>query len=150
MVNQVRHVSSDETRPLLHGQGQRSYQGTEDDSIPVPKPRPVVTPVKVEAKVWFANERTWISWLRASLLLGTLALALFNSATYYDPKTSTDPMVPDYEGRPRAAKAIRTFGLVYALISAFVLLWGLYSYQRRVTLIKMRWPGSFGMCGLFD
>ena len=59
-------------------------------------------------------------------------------------------MVPDYEGRPRAAKAIRTFGLVYALISAFVLLWGLYSYQRRVTLIKMRWPGSFGMCGLFD
>ena len=78
MVNQVRHVSSDETRPLLHGQGQRSYQGTEDDSIPVPKPRPVVTPVKVEAKVWFANERTWISWLRASLLLGTLALALFN------------------------------------------------------------------------
>ena len=150
MVNQVRHVSSDETRPLLHGQGQRSYQGTEDDSIPVPKPRPVVTPVKVEAKVWFANERTWISWLRASLLLGTLALALFNSATCYDPKTSTDPMVPDYEGRPRAAKAIRTFGLVYALISAFVLLWGLYSYQRRVTLIKMRWPGSFGMCGLFD
>ena len=109
-----------------------------------------MTPVKVDAKVWFANERTWISWLRASLLLGTLALALFNSATYYDPKTSTDPMVPDYEGRPRAAKAIRTFGLVYALISAFVLLWGLYSYQRRVTLIKMRWPGSFGMCGLFD
>ena len=94
MVNQVRHVSSDETRPLLHGQGQRSYQGTDDDSIPVPKPRPVVTPVKVEAKVWFANERTWISWLRASLLLGTLALALFNSATSVSYTHLTLPTTP--------------------------------------------------------
>lgn len=41
---------------------------------------------------------------------------------------------------------VRGFGIVYALLSAFILLWGLYSYQRRVTLIKMRWPASFGMC----
>lgn len=47
-------------------------------------------------------------------------------------------------GNPAAAKTVRAFGIIYALISAFILLWGLYSYQRRVTLIKMRWPGSFG------
>lgn len=49
-------------------------------------------------------------------------------------------------GNPGAAKMVRGFGIVYALLSAFILLWGLYSYQRRVTLIKMRWPASFGMC----
>lgn len=84
--------------------------------------------------------------MRASLLIGTLALALFNSASYYDPKPSTSPDVPDVPGNPAAAKVVRVFGMVYAFISAFVLLWGLYSYQRRVTLIKMRWPGSFGAC----
>ena len=144
MVNRVGHNVSEETRPLLHGQSHNSYQGTENDSIPVPKPRKVITPIKVEAKVWFANERTWISWLRAALLMGTLALALFNSASYYDPKPSNDPLVPGYDGRPGMAKTVRSFGVVYAMISVFTLLWGLYSYQRRVTLIKMRWPGSFG------
>ena len=73
-------------------------------------------------------------------------MALFNSASYYDPKPSTSPDVPDVPGNPAAAKVVRVFGMVYAFISAFVLLWGLYSYQRRVTLIKMRWPGSFGAC----
>lgn len=35
-----------------------------------------LTPVKVEAKVWFANERTFISYLSMGLLLSTIASGL--------------------------------------------------------------------------
>ena len=46
-----------ENRPLLHGQRDQSAYGTvPKNRIPVPKPRKVQTPIKVEAKVWFANE----------------------------------------------------------------------------------------------
>lgn len=45
-----------EQQPLLHGQSSPEYGSTPRDTIPVPKPNKVKSPVKVEAKVWFANE----------------------------------------------------------------------------------------------
>ncbi|WFD44223.1 hypothetical protein MPSI1_002889 [Malassezia psittaci] len=107
---------SQEQQPLLHGQSSREY-GTTTNEIPVPKPRPVKSPVKVEAKVWFANE--------------------------------PEPVPPPFEPGPvqleqkRMFRIVRSFGIIYALISVMTLLWGLYNYQRRVTLIKSRWAGSF-------
>ncbi|WFD36692.1 hypothetical protein MCUN1_003579 [Malassezia cuniculi] len=136
-INRGTAAVAEEARPLLHGQSSSdSYGAVPENAIPVPKPRKVVTPVKVEAKVWFANERTWISWLRASVLIGTLSLALFNSSSYFEPSEGNP-------GNPGMAKVVRNFGIIYSVIAAAVLLWGLYSYQRRVTLIKSRWAGSF-------
>ncbi|CAG8460579.1 8035_t:CDS:2 [Diversispora eburnea] len=43
-------------------------------------PPKVTGPIQVEPKVYFANERTFFSWLRFCVLLGSLALGLFNSA----------------------------------------------------------------------
>ncbi|KAK8854738.1 hypothetical protein IAR55_003477 [Kwoniella newhampshirensis] len=40
----------------------------------------ILTPVKVEAKVWFANERTFISYLSMGLLLSTIASGLLFGA----------------------------------------------------------------------
>jgi hypothetical protein len=40
----------------------------------------VPTPVKVESKVWFANERTYISYLSMGLLLSTIASGLLFGA----------------------------------------------------------------------
>jgi hypothetical protein len=40
----------------------------------------VATPVRVEAKVWFANERTWISYLSTAILTSTLSLGLWNAS----------------------------------------------------------------------
>lgn len=40
----------------------------------------VLTPVKVESKVWFANERTFISYLSMGLLLSTIASGLLFGA----------------------------------------------------------------------
>lgn len=40
----------------------------------------ISTPVKVESKVWFANERTFISYLSMGLLLSTIASGLLFGA----------------------------------------------------------------------
>jgi uncharacterized membrane protein YidH (DUF202 family) len=86
-------------------------------------PKKIATPVRVEGKVWFANERTWISWLNLSVLIGTLALALYNA--------SEDNEVA------------RMFAYAYAIISIGVLIYGYLLYQHRITMIRRRDPGHF-------
>ncbi|GBE87854.1 hypothetical protein BKA93DRAFT_828295 [Sparassis latifolia] len=85
-------------------------------------PKKIATPIKVEGKVWFANERTWVSYLNISVLIGSLAVALFNA--------SKD-------------KIARDFAYVYAGISIGVLIYGYAIYQHRITMIRRRDPGSF-------
>ncbi|KAL0579295.1 hypothetical protein V5O48_002693 [Marasmius crinis-equi] len=85
-------------------------------------PKKIATPVKVEGKVWFANERTWVAWLNLAVLLGTLSLALFNA--------SKDGIA-------------RTFAYTYAVISVGVLVYGYLLYQKRITMIQRRDPGHF-------
>ena len=43
-------------------------------------PEKVLTPVKVEAKVWLANERTFISYISTGLLLSSIASGLLLGA----------------------------------------------------------------------
>ncbi|KAI0784304.1 hypothetical protein C8Q75DRAFT_780861 [Abortiporus biennis] len=85
-------------------------------------PKKIATPIKVEGKVWFANERTWISYLNLGVLIGTLAMALFNA--------SKDDIARD-------------FAYVYAAISVVVIVYGYAVYQRRITMIRKRDPGHF-------
>ncbi|KAH9998952.1 hypothetical protein BJV77DRAFT_1058533 [Russula vinacea] len=79
--------------------------------VRVPKKTP--TPVRVEGKVWFANERTWVSYLNMSVLIGTFAVALFNA--------SKDPIASNVG----------------------ILVYGYVLYQRRITMIRRRDPGNF-------
>ncbi|KAJ3508260.1 hypothetical protein NLJ89_g5851 [Agrocybe chaxingu] len=85
-------------------------------------PKKIATSVKVEGKVWFANERTWIAWLNISILLAALALGLFNA--------SKDDIA-------------RQFAYVYAFISICVLVYGYSIYQHRISMIRRRDPGHF-------
>nr|ODN91655.1 hypothetical protein L204_05643 [Cryptococcus depauperatus CBS 7855] len=56
------------------------YHSINDPSIRIHVPKKVPTPVKVEAKVWFANERTFIAYLSMGLLLSTIASGLLFGA----------------------------------------------------------------------
>ncbi|KXN81284.1 Vacuolar transporter chaperone 2 [Leucoagaricus sp. SymC.cos] len=85
-------------------------------------PKKVPTPIRVEGKVWFANERTWVSWLNIAVVLATLSLALFNA--------SKDE-VATY------------FAYTYAIISICVLIYGWAIYQYRINMIRRRDPGHF-------
>ncbi|CAO1639404.1 unnamed protein product [Sympodiomycopsis kandeliae] len=128
--------------------GRRTYGSTSNRRRNVPKPPTVKSPVRVEAKVWLANERTWISWLHISLLIGSFALALFNSADFFShhhPDLPEDPTKPRHPKRNNALEpsTIRVFGLVYAGIAILTLSWGLGNYLRRLHLIKTKYAGSF-------
>ena len=76
-------------------------------------------PVKVEAKVWLANERTFIKWLHVASLLSFLSLSLYNGA-----------------GKDNDVG--RRLGFVYTMIAVFAALWGLFIYRKRAWQIKQR------------
>ncbi|KAI0671463.1 hypothetical protein C8Q78DRAFT_773465 [Trametes maxima] len=100
----------------------RDYHAINSVPAQVRVPKKIATPVKVEGKVWFANERTWIAYLQTSVLVGTLALALFNA--------SKDEIA-------------RNFAYAYAALSVAVLVYGYAVYQHRITMIRRRDPGHF-------
>ncbi|KAF9243467.1 hypothetical protein BU15DRAFT_72139 [Melanogaster broomeanus] len=100
----------------------RDYNAIRSVPPQVRVPKKVATSLKVEGKVWFANERTWISWLTLAVLLGTLALAMFNA--------SHEPVA-------------RSFAYIYAGISVGVVIYGFYLYQSRITMIRKRDPGHY-------
>ncbi|RAR04214.1 SPX-domain-containing protein [Stemphylium lycopersici] len=76
-------------------------------------------PLKVEAKVWLANQRTFIKWQHISVLLASLSLGLYNAAG---------------EGNNIA----RALAVVYTCIAAFTLAWGYGMYVYRARLIRER------------
>lgn len=85
-------------------------------------PKKLATSVKVEGKIWFANERNWVSWLNISVLLATLAIGLFNA--------SKDEIARD-------------FAYFYAFVSICTMVYGYALYQHRITMIRRRDPGHF-------
>lgn len=62
-------------RPLVS-----DYLSINQPGIQVRVPKKVETPVKVESKVWFANERTFFAYISMGLLLSTIASGLYNGA----------------------------------------------------------------------
>ncbi|KAI5357661.1 Putative SPX domain, VTC domain, VTC domain superfamily protein [Septoria linicola] len=76
-------------------------------------------PVKVEAKVWLANQRTFIKWQHVSVLLASLSLGLFNAAG------------PDN-------KVGQALGIVYTMVAVFAAAWGYGIYMWRFNLITKR------------
>jgi uncharacterized membrane protein YidH (DUF202 family) len=76
-------------------------------------------PVRVEAKVWLANQRTFIKWQHVSVLLASLSLGLYNAAG---------------EGNNIA----RALAVVYTSIAVFALGWGYTMYWYRSKLIRER------------
>ncbi|KAE8146141.1 VTC domain-containing protein [Aspergillus avenaceus] len=76
-------------------------------------------PVKVESKVWLANQRTFIKWLHVSILLSSLSLGLYNAAG----KTND---------------IARALAIVYTAFAIFSAAWGWYMYEKRSRLIRQR------------
>jgi SPX domain protein involved in polyphosphate accumulation len=76
-------------------------------------------PVKVEAKVWLANQRTFVKWQHIAVLLASLSLGLYNAA-------GVDNNVA------------RALALVYTAFAAFAGIWGWGTYVWRSRLITER------------
>jgi uncharacterized membrane protein YidH (DUF202 family) len=75
-------------------------------------------PLKVEPKVWLANERTFLKWQHICILLGGLAVGLYTAA-----------------GEDVIAFSM---GVAYLVIAVFAGLWGYYTHMTRRNMIVAR------------
>ncbi|CAO0792529.1 unnamed protein product [Mucor circinelloides] len=112
-------------RFLRGHRGDDHQQGQEEEEFVLPPgvkiPKKVVTPIKVEPKVFFANERTYFSWMKFGTILSTFSLALFNTG--------------DAVGK--------LSGVLYTLIALSTLIYGVGLYYRRRELIRARLAGPY-------
>jgi len=76
-------------------------------------------PNRVEAKVWLANQRTYIKWQHVSILLASLSLGLYNAAGEHN-------------------NVARSLAVVYTIVALFTAAWGYGIYIYRSKLIRER------------
>ncbi|KAF2397183.1 SPX-domain-containing protein [Trichodelitschia bisporula] len=82
-------------------------------------------PVRVEAKVWLANQRTFIKWQHIGILLSGLSLGLYNAAG-------------------QAGNDVgRALAVVYTGFALFAVVWGWGVFEYRSRLIRTRSPVDF-------
>lgn len=101
---------------------------SEDEEIELPagvvKPESWIKnagPLKIEPKVWLANERTFNRWLHVTTLLSTLTFVIYSSS-----KKSNFASLSDY----------LAYG--YFALTVFSGLWGYYIFMVRRDIIKER------------
>lgn len=104
--------------------GRRHRQGRSQATLPPGVEKPVewlkdAGPVRVEPKVWLANQRTFVMWQRITVILGTLGLGLYNAAGMVN-------------------KVARALAMVYIAFAVFSASWGYGVYMRRSELIRKR------------
>ena len=93
-------------------ENQRQQSQTRSRAVPVAAP---------PAKTFFANERTFLSWLRFTLLLGALSIGLLNFS--------------DNIGRISA--------VIFTLLAVIVMIYALYNFHVRANCIAHKEVGDF-------
>lgn len=101
---------------------------SEDEEIDLPvgvnKPTSYIKnagPIKVEAKVWLANERTFNRWLHVTSLLSILTFSIYNSV-----KKASFPQLAN------------TLAYIYFALTIFSGVWAYSTYIKRLNVIKER------------
>lgn len=85
------------------------------------KDKRIALPMRIEPKVYFANERTFLSWLHFTVVLGGLAIGLLNFG--------------DKIGQISA--------VIFTIIAMFVMLYSLYTFHWRANKIRNRLNASY-------
>ncbi|KAI5478767.1 hypothetical protein MNV49_004593 [Pseudohyphozyma bogoriensis] len=81
----------------------------------------IALPVRVEPKVFFANERTFLSWLNFSVVLGGLAVGLLNFG--------------DRVGKISAG--------MFTIVAMSIMLYALVTYHWRANAIRRKGSGPY-------
>jgi len=81
----------------------------------------IALPTRVEPKVFFANERTFLSWLNFAVILGGLAMGLLNFG--------------DFVGQISAA--------CFTVVAVAAMLYALFTFHWRARSIRQRGQGGF-------
>lgn len=86
--------------------------------------KPRKAPVKIEPKVFFANERTFLAWLHVSIILAGASIAIVSLA-------DTDDMYG------------QLYGIILLPVAISFIVYSMYQYSRRAWLIRHRLPGPY-------
>ncbi|ORY72954.1 hypothetical protein LY90DRAFT_403620 [Neocallimastix californiae] len=83
--------------------------------------KPIAIPMRVEPKVWFSNERTFLAWCSTAVLLASLAITILSNKS------------------PLA----KITGSLFSISSIVVMLYGLMMYEIRLNMIHRGIPGPY-------
>eukprot|EP00123_Amoebidium_parasiticum_P018194 comp24129_c1_seq1/m.43808 comp24129_c1_seq1/g.43808 ORF comp24129_c1_seq1/g.43808 comp24129_c1_seq1/m.43808 type:complete len:632 (-) comp24129_c1_seq1:563-2458(-) len=89
--------------------------------------KPIAIPVRVEPKVFFANERTFLNWLHTAILVSTIGISLLNLV---GPSGAQ-------------AKASQVAGFTLIPVALVFLIYSAYTYYWRDFKIRTRDPGPY-------
>ena len=106
-------------------------------TLPSGKPAPVVNPKQVEPKVYLAVERTFLSWCRIGVLLGSLAVGMcapISCRAWSDPADNAAGL----GANPTFA---RILGAAYTLIAIGAIVYAYAMQRTRLRWIDIRHPG---------
>ena len=87
----------------------------------LPAGKRIALPTRVEPKVFFANERTFLSWLNFTVILGGLAVGLLNFG--------------DKVGKISAG--------LFTFVAMMAMIYALFTFHWRARSIRMRGQGGF-------
>jgi len=123
----VTSSSSDNASGTARARATHSKQGTASSDMseqPLLQSAPgkrIALPTRVEPKVFFANERTFLSWLNFTVILGGLAVGLLNFG--------------DSVGRISAG--------LFTLVAMAAMIYALFTFHWRAKSIRLRGQGGF-------
>lgn len=80
-------------------------------------------PIKIEPKVFFANERTFLAWLHTSILLAGASIAIVAFA----------------DANPWS----QLYGVILLPIAIAFIIYAMYQYTKRAAMIRRREPGPY-------
>ncbi|RYP26581.1 hypothetical protein DL767_007979 [Monosporascus sp. MG133] len=81
----------------------------------------IALPTRVEPKVFFANERTFLSWLNFTVILGALAIGMLN-----------------FGDRPAFISAF-----LFTAVAMLTMIYALFTYHWRAKSIRVRGQAGF-------
>lgn len=106
----------------LFGGGEETRRQKRAEAGNLIKPRKA--PVKVEPKVFFANERTFLAWMHLSVMLAGASIAILAFAEDQNPFS-------------------QVYGVVLLPVAIAFIVYAMYQYARRAYMIRNRLPGPY-------
>ncbi|KAL7528744.1 hypothetical protein ACHAWF_002685 [Thalassiosira exigua] len=94
-------------------------------AAPVIESFPRSAPVKIDPKVFFANERTFLAWMHVSVILAGASVAIV---------AFTDT---------RHSAAHELYGVLLLPVSIAFILYAMMQYSRRASMIRRKSPGPY-------
>lgn len=114
--------------PFFSGSSKLNDVYSEDEEVVLPpgvqQPKTLLKqagPVKVETKVWLANERTFNRWLSVTTLFSALTFSIYSSVS-----------------KAQSEFTAEVLAYIYFALTLFCGIWGYVTYNKRLSLIKLR------------